>query len=752
MKKVELLSPAGNMECLISAVQNGADAVYIGGKKFGARAFANNFDYNELIEAIKYCHLYGVKIYVTVNTICYEEEVEDALEFIEFLYTNHVDALIMQDLGLISIVREKFPNLEIHGSTQMHNHNDAGLTYLKELGIKRVVLDREMSLKEINDLNTDIEKEVFIHGALCVSYSGCCLFSAMHGGRSGNRGECVGACRLPYKLFENGKEIITSGKYLLSTKSLCTINNIDKLIDSGISSFKIEGRMKSKEYVGYITRLYREKIDEYYLKNNYIVDEKEIENIKKLYNRELSNGYLFDNYGNGIINIKTSNHIGILLGYVNKIDNKKIYIKLVNDINQEDGIRFDDEKGMIVNKLYNEKGLLVNHLNKGDILILDNKIDLKNAKIVRKTIDSKLCEEINKYKERKIPISINFEAIIDKPLNIIVNDGINTVSLLGSTVEKANNSPTSLERVKEQLEKLGNTVFYSIDTKIEMDDNVFIPIKEINELRREALDNLKEKREYYSTYEPVINNYNNIIPIKENDHLTISVLVRNENQLNYALINKLDYIYTDNYELYKKYKRESVYYRTPRVSKNIKNIKDDNLLITELGGVYKYSKDNNINTDYFLNVVNSYNINYLKNSGVKRVTLSPEVSLESIKLLKDKSNVDLYIYGRVELMITKYCPMNMLINKDEKNCSLCMNNNYSLKDKDGNVYPIVTSNHLVHILDSNNYDKLDLLDTYIKNGISSFRIDLYDEEEQEFKKIINRIRNAYEQRNNRKIR
>ena len=752
MKKVELLSPAGNMECLISAVQNGADAVYIGGKKFGARAFANNFDYNELIEAIKYCHLYGVKIYVTVNTICYEEEVEDALEFIEFLYTNHVDALIMQDLGLISIVREKFPNLEIHGSTQMHNHNDAGLTYLKELGIKRVVLDREMSLKEINDLNTDIEKEVFIHGALCVSYSGCCLFSAMHGGRSGNRGECVGACRLPYKLFENGKEIITSGKYLLSTKSLCTINNIDKLIDSGISSFKIEGRMKSKEYVGYITRLYREKIDEYYLKNNYIVDEKEIENIKKLYNRELSNGYLFDNYGNGIINIKTSNHIGILLGYVNKIDNKKIYIKLVNDIYQEDGIRFDDEKGMIVNKLYNEKGLLVNHLNKGDILILDNKIDLKNAKIVRKTIDSKLCEEINKYKERKIPISINFEAIIDKPLNIIVNDGINTVSLLGSTVEKANNSPTSLERVKEQLEKLGNTVFYSIDTKIEMDDNVFIPIKEINELRREALDNLKEKREYYSTYEPVINNYNNIIPIKENDHLTISVLVRNENQLNYALINKLDYIYTDNYELYKKYKRESVYYRTPRVSKNIKNIKDDNLLITELGGVYKYSKDNNINTDYFLNVVNGYNINYLKNSGVKRVTLSPEVSLESIKLLKDKSNVDLYIYGRVELMITKYCPMNMLINKDEKNCSLCMNNNYSLKDKDGNVYPIVTSNHLVHILDSNNYDKLDLLDTYIKNGISSFRIDLYDEEEQEFKKIINRIRNAYEQRNNRKIR
>ena len=179
MKKVELLSPAGNMESLIFAVQNGADAVYVGGKKFGARAFANNFDYDELVEAIKYCHLYGVKIYITVNTICFEEELNDVINYIEFLYKNHVDALIMQDLGLISIVRKIFPNMEIHASTQMHNHNDDGLELLKRLGIKRAVLDREMSLDEIKELKTDIEKEVFIHGALCISYSGCCLFSSM---------------------------------------------------------------------------------------------------------------------------------------------------------------------------------------------------------------------------------------------------------------------------------------------------------------------------------------------------------------------------------------------------------------------------------------------------------------------------------------------------------------------------------------------------------------------------------------------
>ena len=749
MRKVELLSPAGNMECLISAVQNGADAVYVGGKKFGARAFANNFDYDELVKAIKYCHLYGVKIYVTVNTICYENEIEEALEYIEFLYTNHVDALIMQDLGLISLVRKKYPNLEIHGSTQMHNHNDAGLSYLKELGLKRVVLDREMSLKEINVLKTDIEKEVFIHGALCVSYSGCCLFSAMHGGRSGNRGECVGACRLPYRLFENDKEVITNGDYILSTKSLCTINNLGDLIDSGITSFKIEGRMKSKEYVGYITKLYREKIDEYYLKRNYNVSDDEINNIKKLYNRELTNGYLFDRFGSSLMNIKTSNHIGVHLGSVIKIDNKKIYIKLDDTLNQEDGIRFDNDNGMIANMIYNEKGLLVNHLDKGHVAVLDNKINLKEAKTVRKTIDYKLCEEINKYKERKVLISITCDAIIGKPLKVIVSDGENSIEELGSIVEKANNAPTSMDRIKEQLEKLGNTVFYSTNTEIKMDDFVFIPIKEINELRRVAIEKLKEQREYSSSSESVINKIDILNESKIDNKLTISVLVRDEEQLKFAIKNRVDFIYTDRLELYKKYKNDSVYYKTPRVTNNNSQYKDDNLLITELGGISKYSKNNNVNSDYFLNVVNSYNIGELKKIGAKRITLSPEINMESIKLIKDKSNIDLLIYGRIELMITKYCPMNMILNKDNKNCSLCLKNNYYLKDKDYNRYPLLTRNHIVHVLDCANYNKLDLLDTYMDNGIYSFRIDLYNENEQDLEKIIDRIRNSYEQRNNR---
>ena len=257
MKKVELLSPVGNMEMLYQAVHNGADAVYLAGKRFGARKYANNFDEKEIIDAIKYCHLYGVKVYVTVNTMIYESELDDVLEYLKYLHINGVDAIIMQDIGLISKVREYLPNLEIHASTQLHNHNNSGAKLLKELGVTRIVFDREMSIDEIKNINVDIEKEVFVYGALCVCYSGCCLFSSLNGGRSGNRGECVGSCRLPYNLIENNKYIKTDGKYLLSTKDLNALPNLKTILESGVDCLKIEGRMKSPYYVGYVTKVFR---------------------------------------------------------------------------------------------------------------------------------------------------------------------------------------------------------------------------------------------------------------------------------------------------------------------------------------------------------------------------------------------------------------------------------------------------------------------------------------------------------------
>ena len=397
MKKVELLAPAGNMETLISAINNGADAIYIGGRLYSARAFAQNFDNQQLKEAVDKCHLYGVKLYVAVNTIIFENEIEECLNYLKYLYEINVDAVIMQDIGMINLTHKLIPNLEIHSSTQVNCHNDECLKFLKKIGVKRAVLAREMDLETIKNIKTNIDLEIFIHGALCVSYSGRCLFSSLNGGRSGNRGKCVGSCRLPYEIYQGNKKI--NMKFPLSTKELNTANNIKEILDSGVTSLKIEGRMKSPEYVGYVTKVYRRLIDEYYKGKKAKIKKEELINLSKLFNRKFTSGYLFNE---DIYNTNTSNHLGYPLGNVIKINSKKIYIKLTDDLNMEDGIRFvESNKGMIVNKIYDENGLLKNSIKKGNIAVIDNKIKLKEKSTVNKTIDKKLLKEIQKKKKKK---------------------------------------------------------------------------------------------------------------------------------------------------------------------------------------------------------------------------------------------------------------------------------------------------------------------------------------------------------------
>lgn len=749
MKKVELLSPAGNMECLYQAVNNGADAVYLGGKNFGARKYASNFDNDEMISAIKYCHLYGVKIYVTVNTMIFDNEMESVLKYVEFLHENNVDALIVQDLGLIRLIRKYFPNLEIHASTQCHNYNKEAVEAIKEMGVARVVLAREMSLSEINRIDVDIEKEVFVHGALCVCYSGCCLFSSMNGGRSGNRGACVGSCRLPYKFYKNNKEFAIDGDYPLSTKSLCTIEKIGELIESGITSFKIEGRMKSPEYVGYITRLYRNKIDEYYSSRNVKVDNSEITNIKKLYNRELTLGYLFDKYGKSLMNIKTSNHIGTHLGKIISIDNNKIKIRLDDDVSQEDGIRFSDGSGMVLNKLYNSKDMLVNSLSKGEILAIDNKIGLRKASMVRKTTDSKLLKELSRINPRKIAISMSLVAKVGDVLLLTISDGVNTVKETSKVVEKSLNSPISRERIIEQINKLGNTPFKCDEIKVEMDDNIFISIKELNEIRREAVLKLTNKREYYvpREFKKVSFEEENIAKKENIEDLKISILVRDEEQLKVAIEEELDSIYITDYSLYKKYENlPNVFYRTRRVENNYKDLKNKKILASDFGAVFKYSKDNYVVSDYYLNVANSSSISSLLEKNVERVTLSVETRLENIENLNvPMDKIEQIIYGRIELMITKYCPINMLVNKDDKKCDLCHKNDaYFFKDQYGNLYPIINERHLTHIMHYKNINLISDIKKYKELGINHFRIELFDEKKKDIEKILKEIRGTYE--------
>jgi len=737
--RVELLSPVGNMKTLYQAIHNGADAVYLGGKNFGARKYSDNFTEEELKEAVRYAHLFNVKVYVTANTIIYENEVKDFLEYIFFLHKINVDAVIMQDVGMIKIVKEKFPNLEVHASTQCHNHNDEGLKFLKSLGVSRVVLDREMSLNDIKKLKTKIEKEVFIHGALCVSYSGCCLFSSLNGGRSGNRGECAQCCRLQYDLIENDKKIDTLGNYLLSTKELNTLDNLKEILDTDIISLKIEGRMKSPEYVGYVTKLYRKLIDNYYDKKEMIITEEEKDNLNLLFNREFTTGYLFDN--TNIMNIKTPNHLGLEIGKVIRATKEKVYIKLTRDLNQEDGIRFKNKnQGMIVNMLYNEGWLLVNNVPKGFVAVVDNKLGIENGDIVLKTIDKKLVDSLNNYQKKKIDIDINV-LVSDNNLVVTINDIDDNIVESIIPVEEAKNMPTSEENIKNSLSKLGESIYNLRNFNINYNQDIFIPISKLNEIRRNMLFKLDEKRINMSNRKIIINPVKDKIELNKIDNnYKINVQVRNEEQLITCVDNDIDTIYTSDKELYNKYKEvTNIFYKTKRVSNDFINIKNGNILATELGSVNKYSKNNIVNTDYTLNIVNTKSIELLNKLNINTICLSPELSYNQVKdIMKNKYNVELFIYGKVELMIMKYCPLKINLN----NCSVCKDNKskYYLSDKDNNKYRILNNNCITSIMHYKNTDLIDDINKYKELNIYNYRIDLLDETKEEVEKIINRVR------------
>lgn len=722
MKKIELLSPAGSMDALKAAIHNGANAIYLGGKKFGARAFAQNFSVNELLEAINYAHIYNVKIYITVNTIIYEDEFEDALDFIEFLYKNNVDAVIMQDIGLMYEAHKRFPGLIIHASTQCHNHNIENIEFFKSIGVKRVILDREMSLEEIKKLNTDMEIEIFIHGALCISYSGCCLMSYLGGGRSGNRGECTGCCRLPYKLIENNKEHKANGEYLISTKELNTSKRIKEIMDSNIVSLKIEGRMKSPEYVGFITKYYRNIID-----GKKITEEDE-KKLSLLFNRDFTEGYLFNE--NNITNIKTSNHQGIVIGKIIEVNKKFVKIKLNEDLDQEDGIRFENNKGMIVNKLYNSKMLLVSSVSKNSVAIIENKCDINKLGSVRKTTSVKLLKELQNYEQKKLDVSFTVKAKTGEDLEIVINDGTFILSEKGNKIEKSQTSETTREMIVKQLSKLGNTPFRLKEIEIIKDDNIFISITELNSIRRNLVSKLIDKKTKIKPKE--INKVvDKVINYKDNKE-TINIFVNNEEQYRAAKEENVDNIYTSNVFLHKKY--PETFYKLPRVILSRENITNDNLLITEIGSIV-YSSNNNVFGSYELNAINNHSLQLLHQRGIKQITISPEIN-DKINLIDNiNNNIEIIVYGWIEAMVMKHCIVKNITNNHS------CNKKYYLKNKNNELYPIVQNNCLTTILNYKPINNIDKINYYKDLNIKHFRIDLYNENYNETIKIIKSIKN-----------
>ncbi|MCM1049387.1 MAG: U32 family peptidase [Clostridiales bacterium] len=425
-KKVELLAPAGNYQALIGAINAGADAVYLGGDRFSARAYADNFTKEEILRALRYTHFNGKKLYLTLNTLIKEEEFSALYDFVAPFYEYGLDGIIIQDLGVFNYIKETFPRLPLHVSTQMTVTGVMGASFLEKSGASRLVPARELSLKEIAKIkeNTDLELECFIHGAMCYCYSGQCLFSSILGGRSGNRGRCAQPCRLSYSVLDTDKSYLLREAYPLSLKDMCTIEYIPKLIEAGIDSFKIEGRRKSPEYAAGVTAIYRKYIDRYYESgaSKYHVKPQDMDCLKKLYIRsELQTGYYERANGREMVTINKPGYIG------------------------------SDEE-----------------------LIKD---------IADKYLQG----------EQKCPVIMRGIFNVGKKAELkIEGRGITQISY-GDTVQKALNKPMDKEQFIKQLQKTGGSFIYAESIDVEVDDEAFMPVAQLNKLRREAVAAFEDK-------------------------------------------------------------------------------------------------------------------------------------------------------------------------------------------------------------------------------------------------------------------
>ncbi len=486
----ELLAPAGSFESLCAAVCAGADAVYIGGSRFGARAYADNPSEDLLLEGINYCHLHGKKLYLTVNTLLKERELEEQLgPWLLPYYENGLDAVIVQDLGVVRFIQEHYPDLEIHASTQMTITGPDGAAMMKSLGIPRVVPARELSLAEVREIiqKTGIEVETFIHGAMCYSYSGQCLFSSLLGGRSGNRGRCAQPCRLPYRRLDTKKE--TSG-CLLSMKDMCTLDLIPDLIDTGIASLKIEGRMKRPEYTAGVVSIYRKYLDLYAKKGRkgYRVEEEDRRILMDLYNRGgFSDGYYHRHNGAEMMAMDRPNHLGTQACRITGSGKGRIYAKALEDLHPKDVLELRPGREIT----------LTQSVRSGRQFELAASVPgLKNGQIICRTKNETLLQELaQKYIHTKCKEKIKGDLkILSDGCAILKLECRNAlVEVSGCIGETAQSNPTTVSSIEKQMRRMGNTPFEFASLQISAADGLFVPVSRLNELRRKGAARLEER-------------------------------------------------------------------------------------------------------------------------------------------------------------------------------------------------------------------------------------------------------------------
>ena len=764
--KYELLAPAGDMAALRAAVSAGANAVYLGYAEFSARAKAKNFDKEELKTAINYAHLRDVKIYVTFNILIADFEIKRAMESVKMLYEIGVDALILQDIGIASEIRKNFPDFEVHASTQMAVNNFYGAKFLKEMGFSRVVLARETPLFELEKIKElDIDVETFIHGALCVCYSGECLMSSMIGGKSGNRGECAQACRKSYEIIDFDKNKIGKRLYYISPKDLNTLDDVAKIINAGGYSLKIEGRMKNPEYVYTVVASYKKSLEDKLT----LEDKKDTEQV---FNRGFTKGLFNGDFGNDFISSDRPDNRGVEVGKVLEVSKNSAKVIFDEDVFEGDGLEFISNSGRfgMRSKDFYEANI-PHEINLFKAPIINSKVNRTYSKKLYEKVDRKI--ENTDYR-RDLDVEVKIK-IGEKPFINVKSVDLEASYELDRLVEVAKKSGLDRERVIENISKTGDSIFQVKNIELDLDDNAFLPISAINELRREATKILENKVLESSINRIEVENNlesKNFGEQNKDKRSKIKVFFNKFKDLENSSLKDIDEIIIRAKDLGKfneKYKdREvSIFLDKFYSYKELENLREYILKNESVRGIwvnnlseYYIFKDDDIeiNGDIGLNVFNKLTSNFFKDLGFKSLTLSPELNSSQIQKIINKNDAEINVisYGRVPVMTMKHCPFSVIKNcRDEKSCPSCKYKNYLLRDEKNVDFEVLRQNTFTEIF--NSYPIL--LDGYVNklldNKISLFIladeftdqvVRLYKNyKEDDFRKIKNKLEDKYQQ-------
>ena len=704
---MKIVAPAGNMERFYSAISATADEIYLGLKGFGARRNAENFTVEELKQAIDYAHLRGSRIFLTLNTIMTNREIELLYPTLKDLYNYGLDAIIVQDIGYAEYLHRNFPNIEIHGSTQMTVANYHEINYLKKLGFKRIVLPRELSFEEIKEIrkNTDMELEVFVSGSLCISFSGNCYMSSFIGGRSGNRGMCAQPCRKEYKTSCGEKS------YFLSPKDqLYGLDEIKKLQEIGVESIKVEGRMKDVSYVYETVSYFRNLING--------IDKEE--NTPKLFNRGYSKGYFYDN-DKTIMNRDYSYNMGEKIG---EVVGKSI--RLDEDIVSGDGITFvsKDYKnlgGTYINKIaYKNEKLILNFPD--------------GTKYIFRNYNKRLNDEISKKiksTDKKLEINFDFTAKLNENLILKTyledengNRILNLEEISETLTQKAQKRAISEEDIKEKLTEIGDSEFTVKDIKIDIDENIFIPLSELKNLKRNAVEKFREKilsyfrRDLDSELKENNQEYFKLeIEKDEPKDLEIRVIVSNEEQKNFLESIKNEY------------NIKEIYYRTYDIAKQSKLSQHDlnNKLASNLYELLE-NKNSDVMLNWNMNIVNSYTINVLeKIKKLESFIISPEINFSKIRELgKTRLKKALLIYSKLK---------GMTIDID-----LTDNKNEIITNKENDKFNIIRNEYGTEIFLDKPLNIINIMEDIKKLNVDIVVLEFTTETIEDIKKVLKQLK------------